>query len=242
MHTHSHPDRGEREGTAAKSLGSDPQPSVYGKDLLLMHPHPLQMYYWELSMRAKPSLSARHCWEQDMAARVVCLLAATPACLVFAASLEQLQADAAEGTALMSRGGIHKRAMISDACLAPDPCTAVWEGLLRNQRVRAESPWQAKSSPADKWAKILWSRSPQPYQCCISLGLSLPSVPVLGLEHLRSCRRICGARGASQVYTAVLAQITLVVSKPTTIETVCRNCQRACKSEYIFLAVLMQDF
>lgn len=120
-HTHSHPGGGEREGTAAKSLRSDPQPSVYGKDLLLMHPYPLQRFYWELSMHAKLSLSAHHCWEQDMAARAVCLLAATSlvrfllqAC---SSGLEQLEANAAERTAWMLRVGTSTKGLWSVMCI-----------------------------------------------------------------------------------------------------------------------------
>lgn len=119
--THAFTSRWRREGTAAKSLRSDPQPSVYGKDLLFMHPYPLQMFYWELSMRAKPSLSAHHCWEQDMAARAVCLLAATSlvrfllqAC---SSGLEQLEANAGERTAWMFGGGTSTKGLRSAMCV-----------------------------------------------------------------------------------------------------------------------------
>lgn len=59
--------------TATEPLRSDPPPSVYAEDLLLyargpQHPHPLWRFERELSRRAKPALSARRGWEQDVAA------------------------------------------------------------------------------------------------------------------------------------------------------------------------------
>lgn len=124
MHAHtrvcSHPCGVQAEGTAAKSLRSDPQPGVYGEDLLYVwgpqHPCPLQRLHWERSLPAKPSLLAHHYWEPDMAAREVLLQTATvltgflqPAC---SPGLELLEADTTERPAWMERGGMHKMSVI----------------------------------------------------------------------------------------------------------------------------------
>lgn len=102
------------------------------------HSCPLQRLQWELSLPAKPSMLAHHCWEQDVTAREVLLQLTTTLTGVlqpaYSPGLEVLEADTTERTAWMLRGGIHKRAVINSAA---------------EPRGRAEKPWQAMSACAD---------------------------------------------------------------------------------------------
>lgn len=74
-------------------------------------------------------------------------------------------------------------------CLAPDPCTAIWEGQLRSQRGRVEKPWQAKSTREPKPCKVGL------IGCISPWGYHWPSLPDMGIDQLRGCPPLCGAGG-----------------------------------------------